>query len=273
MGIDQYYQEMGHDLLSKKEEAKLAKAAQNGDQEARKELIEHNLRLVVSIAKKYRGKGMEFEDMIQEGNLGLMKAIDKFDPDKGYRFSTYATWWIRQSITRALPEAKTIRVPVHVWEKTTKVFKAKEKLYNQLNREPTFEEISEETGIESEKVKEIIRISSDQNLASLNNLVGDDENTELGELIANDDVEEPMTDLNRQFLQEDLEEVLEELTDREAEIIRLRFGLKDNWPKTLQEVADRFKLSRERIRQIQEKALRRLRHPSRSKALKAYIAG
>ncbi|MGM0470729.1 MAG: sigma-70 family RNA polymerase sigma factor [Bacillota bacterium] len=273
MGIKQYYQDMAHDLLSKKEEAELARKAQDGDQRAREELIEHNLRLVVNIAKKYQGKGMELEDLIQEGNLGLMKAIDKFDPDKGYKFSTYATWWIKQGITRALPEAKTIRIPVHIWEKTTKIFKAKDKLYNELNREPTSEEIAEEVGIKEEKVKEIIRITSDQNLASLNNLVGEDKSTELGELIADDGIDDPIKNVNERFLQEDLEEVLSDLSNREAEIIRLRYGLNDGLPKTLREVADKFDLSRERIRQIQEKALRRLRHPSRSKSLKGYVAG
>ncbi|KXS41153.1 MAG: RNA polymerase primary sigma factor [Candidatus Frackibacter sp. T328-2] len=271
MGIKQYYQEIGHDILSREEEVKLARRAQNGDEEAKTQLIEHNLRLVVDIAKKYRGKGMELQDLIQEGNLGLMKAIDKFDPEKGYKFSTYATWWIRQRITRSLPEAKTIRVPVHIWEKTTKVFKVKERLYNELNREPTIEEIAEELRIDAEKVEEIIKISSEQNLASLNNLVGEDKNTELGELIVDDNVEDPVKGVSNQFLKEDLEEVLAELTEREAEIIRLRFGLKDNWSRTLQEVADRFKLSRERIRQIQQKALKRLQHPSRSKVLRGYI--
>jgi RNA polymerase primary sigma factor len=271
MSVKQYYQDIAHDILSRKEEVKLARKAQNGDDEARKELIEHNLRLVVNVAKKYQGKGLEFQDIIQEGNLGLMKAINKFDPDKGYKFSTYATWWIRQRITRALPEAKTIRVPVHVWEKTTKIFKAKDRLYNKLNREPTFEEIADEINIKTEKVEEMLKVLSNQNLSSLNKLVGENENTELGELVVDDKIEGPVKGVSDQFLKEDLEEVLAQLTDREAEIIRLRFGLKDNWSRTLQEVADKFKLSRERIRQIQEKALRRLRHPSRSKALRGYI--
>lgn len=226
MSIKQYYQKISHDLLSKEEEIELANRAQAGDQEAREELVRHNLRLVVSVAQKHTGKGLDLQDLIQEGNLGLMKAIDKFDPEKGNRFSTYATWWIRQKVNRAIEnQSRTIRIPNGVFQKTIKIFRAKDKLYTELNREPSIEEIAAEVELEPEKVKEILRIAYDQNISSLNQLVGEDEETELGHFVTDEKAEDPVAKFDSQLLREDLERVLDELPDRQAEIVRLRYGL------------------------------------------------
>ncbi|KXS45580.1 MAG: RNA polymerase primary sigma factor [Candidatus Frackibacter sp. T328-2] len=274
MSLGQYYREASHDILSKEEEIELARQAKDGDQEARKELIEHNLRLVVSTAKKYQGKGLDLQDLIQEGNLGLMKAIDKFDPEKGYKFSTYATWWIRQGITRAIEDkSRTIRVPNNVHQKIIKLFKAKDRLYNELNREPTAEEIATEVNIKPEKVKEMLSVAYNQNIASLNKLVGSDEETEFGEFRVNENADDPDEVVNMGFLREDLEEALSSIPERQAEVVRLRFGLVDSRPRTLKEVGEVFGLSRERIRQIQELAFRKLRHPSRLWRLETYMTG
>jgi RNA polymerase primary sigma factor len=272
MSLGQYYREASHDILSKEEEIELARQAKDGDQEARKELIEHNLRLVVSTAKKYQGKGLELQDLIQEGNLGLMKAIDKFDPEKGYRFSTYATWWIRQGITRAIEDkSRTIRVPNHVHQKMIKLFKAKDKLYNELNREPTNEEIAAKVELKPEKVKEMLEVAYNQNLASLNKLVGSDEETEFGQFIANENVEDPFSNLLHELIKESLDKALETLPDRQAEIVRLRFGLIDGRQRTLKEVGKVIGVTRGRIGQLQELAFRKLRHPARMKYIRDYV--
>lgn len=277
VSIKQYYREISHDLLSKEEEIELTNKAQAGDQGAREELIKHNLRLVISIAQKHTGKGLELQDLIQEGNLGLMKAIDRFDPEKGNRFSTYATYWIRQKVNRAIEnQSRTIRIPNGIFQKTVKVFRAKDKLYAELNREPSIEEIATEVELKPEKVKEILRISYDQNISSLNQLVGEDEETELGHFVSDKNAENPAANFDNQLLRQELEEVLEGLPDRQAEIVRLRYGLKDGKKRTLKEVGEVFGVTKERIRQLQELAFRKLRHPASAnqvEKLRVYMTG
>lgn len=266
--VRMYLKEIGKvPLLTADEEIKLAKRMEEGDQEAKKKLAEANLRLVVSIAKRYVGRGMLFLDLIQEGNLGLIKAVEKFDYSKGYKFSTYATWWIRQAITRAIADqARTIRIPVHMVETINKLIRVSRQLLQELGREPTPEEIAEEMDMPVERVREILKIS--QEPVSLETPIGEEEDSHLGDFIQDDNVPVPADAATFTLLKEQLSEVLSTLTEREQKVLILRFGLEDGRGRTLEEVGKEFNVTRERIRQIEAKALRKLRHPSRSRKLK-----
>ena len=269
--VRMYLKEIGKvPLLTAEEEIELAKRMEQGDEEAKKRLCEANLRLVVSIAKRYVGRGMLFLDLIQEGNLGLIKAVDKFDYTKGYKFSTYATWWIRQAITRSIADqARTIRIPVHMVETINKLIRVSRQLLQELGREPSPEEIAEEMGLSVEKVREIQKVA--QEPVSLATPIGEEEDSHLGDFIPDEDVPQPVEAAAFSMLKEQLVEVLDTLTDREQKVLKLRFGLEDGRARTLEEVGKEFEVTRERIRQIEAKALRKLRHPSRSKKLKDYL--
>ena len=269
--VRMYLREIGKiPLLTYEEELDLAEKVLNGDEDAKQKLAESNLRLVVSIAKKYVGRGMLFLHLIQEGNMGLIKAVEKFDYTKGYKFSTYATWWIRQAITRAIADqARTIRIPVHMVETINKLIRTSRHLLQQLGREPTPEEIAKEMEISVEKVLEIQKIAQDP--VSLETPIGEEDDSHLGDFIQDDDSPAPQDSVAYTLLREQLEEVMNTLTPREAKVLKLRFGLEDGKARTLEEVGKEFMVTRERIRQIEAKALRKLRHPSRSKKLKDYM--
>ena len=269
--VRMYLKEIGKvPLLTAEEEVELAKRMSEGDEEAKKRLAEANLRLVVSIAKRYVGRGMLFLDLIQEGNLGLIKAVEKFDYQKGFKFSTYATWWIRQAITRAIADqARTIRIPVHMVETINKLVRVSRQLLQELGREPSPEEIAEELKMPVERVREILKIS--QEPVSLETPIGEEEDSHLGDFIQDDNVPVPAEAAAQTLLKEQLNEVLDSLTEREQKVLRLRFGMNDGRARTLEEVGKEFDVTRERIRQIEAKALRKLRHPSRSRKLRDYL--
>lgn len=269
--VRMYLKEIGKiPLLTADEEVDIAKRMEKGDREAARELAEANLRLVVSIAKRYVGRGMSFLDLIQEGNLGLMKAVDKFDYTKGFKFSTYATWWIRQAITRAIADqARTIRIPVHMVETINKLVRIQRQLVQDLGRDPSPEEIAEEMNIDVERVREIQKIA--QEPVSLETPIGEEEDSHLGDFIPDEEIQSPQDAATFTLLREQLGDVLDTLTDREKKVLTLRFGLEDGRNRTLEEVGKEFDVTRERIRQIEAKALRKLRHPSRSRKLKDYL--
>ena len=266
--VRMYLKEIGNvPLLSTEEEVALAQRVEEGDESAKKQLIEANLRLVVSIAKKYVGRGMPFLDLIQEGNMGLMKAVDKFDYSKGFKFSTYATWWIRQAITRGIADTgRTIRVPVHMVETINKTLRMTRTLLQELGREPTPEEVADRLGVPVARVREVLKISRDP--VSLDTPIGEEDDSHLGDFIEDDSALSPADSAAFSMLREELSTALESLTDRERQVVQLRFGLIDGRARTLEEVGKEFNVTRERIRQIEAKALRKLRHPSRSKRLR-----